>query len=201
MNPEDSLLTLIQRLQNRVPSYLALMTAQSDAEFDEALSLILEQAVRHLEANSRNFELVGEVGLSAILAAALTMPGLTVTQEAHSNGHVDLIIHADLCSPKRTVLTEAKVYNGYAYHLQGLRQLLGRYSTGRDAFGLIINYVRRSGIKDIVIKLRTELDLNLPEGQQGPCENHPMHWCFRTRHLHRSGETIGVSHINCNLSY
>ena len=37
------------------------------------------------------------------------MPGLTVAQETNSNGHVDLTIEADHCTPARVKLGEARL--------------------------------------------------------------------------------------------
>jgi hypothetical protein len=57
-------------------------------------------------------EKLDEEGLSAVLAGALSLPGLAVTQESYSNGHVDILINAYFCIPARTKLCEAKIYDG-----------------------------------------------------------------------------------------
>src|SRR5262245_55649970 len=123
---------LVELMQRKAPEYLDLLTARTDEEFEQAFDGILEKAIAHLEYNKKNFSTLNEVGLSAVLAAGLATPGLSISQEEYCNGHVDLIIEADHCVPARRKLAEAKIYDGPEYHIQGLGQLLGRYSTGRE---------------------------------------------------------------------
>src|SRR5687768_1201317 len=95
----DSVFDLVERIKRKAPAYLDLLTAETDAEFEVAFDAVLGKAVVRLEENKKNFEPLDEEGLSAVLAAALTIPGMTVTQETNSNGHVDLTIEADDCVP------------------------------------------------------------------------------------------------------
>lgn len=195
----DSLAAYIERLKRTAPELLDLITAATDEEFEAAFTTLLEHGIRHLEKNRKNFRALDEEGLTAALAGRLSAPGLTVTQEANSNGHVDITIEADHCTPARVKLGEAKIYNGPSYHIKGVTQLLGRYTTGRETPGLVINYVRQRDIKGIVAGLRTTMDTQLPENQTGPCEDHALKWSFVTRHTHSSGEELAVSHVGCNL--
>ncbi len=56
--------------------------------------------IRRLERIKVNFQTLNEVGLSGVLAGFVSIPGiLTVTNQAHSNGHVDLTIEANNCVP------------------------------------------------------------------------------------------------------
>jgi hypothetical protein len=126
INADDSLLKLIELMKQKAPSYFKLLAARTEDDFEAAFDAMLEHAVSTLEKNSKNFASLDEVGLTGVLASALSMPGLTVMQEAHSNGHVDLTIEADHCVPMRKKLGEAKIYDGPAYHISGLEQLLGR---------------------------------------------------------------------------
>ena len=153
-----------------------------------------------MEENKKNFAALDEEGLSAALRGRLCIPGLTVTQETHSNGHVDLTIEGDHCSPARKKLAEAKIYAGPRYHIKGVGQLIGRYTTGREGRGLLISYVRKKDIKGIVEKLRAAMDAELPEKQIGPCEDHTLKWSLKTSHKHSSGEVVPVDHIGCNLA-
>lgn len=198
-HPKNSAADLYDRIKRKAPAYIDLLTAETDAEFDVAFTVLLEGAVTHLEKNTNNFALLGEEGLSGVLAGHLTIPGLTVTQEQNSNGHVDLTIVGDHCSPTRTRLGEAKIYDGPAYHIKGIGQLINKYSTGREGGGLLINYVRQKDIEGITAKLKVELDAKLPADQTGPCTPHTMKWSLVTEHKHSSGALIPVSHIGCNL--
>lgn len=188
-----------ERLKRKAPAYLDLITAETDEEFEKAFTALLQTAVAHLEKNKRNFAALDEEGLSGVLAGTLSIPGLTVTQETNSNGHVDLMIEADHCVPSRTKLGEAKIYASPSYHIKGIGQLLARYTTGRETAGLLINYVRDEDINGITAKLRAKLDEKLPANQTGPCEAHTLKWSLTTKHKHSSGETLSVHHIGCNL--
>lgn len=200
MSPsKDSAAELIERLKRKAPAYLDLITAETEDEFEAAFTTILEDAVSHLEKNKKKFAPLDEEGLSGVLAGSLSMPGLTVTQETNSNGRVDLTIEADHCTPTRTKLGEAKIYSGPSYHIKGIGQLLGRYTTGRETPGLLVSYVRKPDIKGITAKLKNAMDKALPENQAGPCEDHVLKWSLRTTHKHSSGEHVSLSHIGCNL--
>jgi hypothetical protein len=201
MSEEDnSLFAFVEAAKQKAPAYLNLMTAKSDVEFELAFESLLEKAVSGLEQSKKVFEPLGEEGLSSVLALALNIPGcLTVTRETHSNGHVDLTIEAEHCTPARRKLGEAKIYDGPAYHFKGLEQLLGRYSTGREGRGLLIVYVRKQDIAGLMKKLREKMDIDLPCQQQGKTADHILKWSFLTTHAHSCGENLEVSHIGCNL--
>jgi hypothetical protein len=196
---KDTLFELFELLKRSAPQYLDLLTSKTDDEFEAAFDVLLEKAVEHLEQNKANFQNLDEEALSAVLAAKLDMPGLAVTQEPNSNGHVDLMIRVFLCKPTRTKLCEAKIYDGPAYHLRGLEQLLGRYTTGRESRGLLISYVRKKDIKSLIDKLRAEMDSKRPLQQKGSTQDHRLKWSFVTLHGHDSGEDLQVGHIGCNL--
>ena len=190
---------LVEQIRRKAPEYLDLLTAQTDDEFDHAFDAILGKAVSSLELNKKNYRDLGEVGLTGVLAAALSIPGLSVTQETHSNGHVDLTIEAHHCVPARKKLGEAKIYKGPQYHIDGLEQLLGRYTTGREGGGLLIVYVRKKDIAGLVRKLRDRLNKELPCNQQGKCSDHSLKWSFMSSHHHDCGDILEVSHVGCNL--
>ena len=188
---------LVQRLEQQAPEYLTLVTASTDDEFDAALIPLLAKAVDHLESNSKNYKNLGETGLTAVFVSSLSGFGLRVTQETNSNGHVDVTITGYLCRPEQKRLGEAKLYDGYAYHIDGLKQLLG-YMTGR-ASGYLLNYVRKKNIAILTNKLRAEMNENLPCAQSGSCTNYDLRWSFSSCHHHTSGEQVKVSHISFNI--
>lgn len=195
----SSAFELVERIKRKAPEYLDLLTAETDAEFEAAFDIIVEKAVAHLEKNKKNFIELNEVGLSGVFAAAISIPGLTVMQESHSNGHVDISIEADHCVPMRRKLGEAKIYDGPEYHVQGLEQLLSRYTTGREGRGLLIIYVRKENIAGLVEKVRKKMDDDLPLKQKGKTVGHTLRWSFISTHAHSCGEDLQVGHIGCNL--
>lgn len=199
VDERDSALALIEKLKRRAPEILDLMTANSDDEFEKAFDPLIGRAVSQLEQQKDNLQSLDEVGLSGAFAMALSIPGLTVTNETHSNGHVDLFIKVDHCHPERIKLGEAKIYRGPQYHIKGLEQLLGRYTTGRETRGLLLVYYRDQGIADLVGKIRTEMDKTLPMQQQGKTIDHAIKWSFLSKHTHSSGDDNEIGHIGCNL--
>ncbi len=198
IDEKDSLEELISRIRASDPNYLNLFVAQNNEEFESAFSPLLMKAIDNLESNCKNYQSLGEKGISAVLSAGLTMPGLSVTQEANSNGHVDITIKADYCNPPRKKLGEAKIYDGKKYHFDGIDQLL-KYMTGRETQGLMLIYVRKKNIKDLIDKLRDDMDIDLPSKQQGSALDHELKWSFKSIHTHSSGEDLEIAHVGCNL--
>jgi hypothetical protein len=194
-----SLLDLAQRLMNRCPQIFELLAAETQEQFECAFDTWLGQAINGLETNAVNFNDNDEEALTATLALALNRPGVRVYQESNSNGHVDLLIEVGLDSPTWKKLAEAKIYNGSEYHMKGLHQLLGRYTTGKETRGLLIIYVKKSNISGLMKKLRDRMDETLPEAQSGSCKDHSIKWSFISEHLHSCGDLLEVGHIGCNL--
>lgn len=197
----DTLLGLVKLLQVKAPELIDLLCAESDTDFDNALDHFVERGVSHLEVNSKNYENLNEEGLSGAFSAAIQMPGLTVNRESHSNGHVDITIQADHCTPARTRLCEAKIYSGPKYHIGGLDQLLSRYTTGREGRGIVLSYVRKKNISGLVATIRERMDQNLPCNQVGATKEHVLKWSFTSAHMHSCGDTLEVCHVSCNLYF
>jgi hypothetical protein len=198
VDEKDTAFALVEILKRKAPEYLDLFTAQTDGEFERAFDALLEKSVAGLEANKSNFATLDEETLSAILALALSTPGLSVTQETHSNGHVDITITADHCVPVRKKLAEAKIWDGPEYHIKGIKQLLDRYTTGREGRGLVIAYVRKRNIKGLLTKLRETMNKERPCKQTADTIDHTLKWSFLSTHA-PCGETLEVGHIGCNL--
>lgn len=181
------------------PQLRMLFEAKSDGEFDAFLDRHFEQCVQRMEAEAHHLASDNEEKLSAFLAAALSIPGLSVVREGYSNGRVDLTIRSESVLSKQHRLAEAKIYGGHAYHAQAITQLLARYSTGRQPTGYVIEYVKKPEIEKIVARLRKQSDVDLPENQQGQTADHAMQWAYVSAHLHSSARVLKVVHINVNL--
>jgi hypothetical protein len=182
------------------PELRKLFQANTPADFDAFLDLHLERCVQRMEAEAHHLNGDGEEKLSAFLAAALSLPGLSVVREGYSNGRVDLTIRSEsLLSPEQR-LAEAKIYNGPVYHVKAIDQLISRYSTGRQRVGYVIEYVKKPGIAGLVTTLRKHADNNLPVRQSGVTKNHSMQWAYVSEHNHLSEQLIRVVHVNVNLA-
>ena len=200
-NLSDSLDSIVERLKLVAPEVLDLATANTEAQFVECFDRLLERGIAHLEANSKNFKDLDEVGLSAVLAGFFNgMPGIQVVQEANSNGHVDITITVSIAHPVQRRLAEAKIERGPAYHESGLQQLMNRYATGRGSSAwLLAFYVKVADIKSRMEAIRKHLDSSRPCNQDGQCVDHKIKWAFVSTHKHSSGEQVGVAHVGCNL--
>lgn len=195
---KDSANALVDLLRAKAPEYIDLLTARTLDQFESAFDAILGHAVDRLQKNAKHFGSLDEEGLTGVMAGYLEVPGLSVSQESHSNGHVDLHIEANHCSPPRIKLAEAKMYKGPAYHFKGLKQLLS-YTTGAETTGLLLVYVCVPDILALVKRLRDKADTDRPQKQIGPATNHTLNWSFCTKHNHRSKENMKVAHVCCNL--
>jgi hypothetical protein len=182
-------------------SHRALIDASTTEEFDNAFGQIMLEAVQGLERSSKRFHHLDEDALSDILALALQNSGLLVTREESSNGHADFTFRSKYSNPPRITLGEAKIYDGYAYHIKGLTQLLTRYTTGREARSLLLSYVKKPKIKQLMEKLRQEMDSKLPCEQTAACTDHPAAFSYLSTHEHSSGQVMEVWHLGCNLHH
>ncbi len=170
----------------------------TDEEFDEALESHILDAVRWLEDNANSLHGDNEDSLSTTLAGRISMKQLIdACRETNTRGHVDITIK--VISTPRKRLGEAKIYAGYAYHEQGIRQLVGRYSTGRDRSGYMFCYFKVPDIKEKMEKLQAECDVRKPCGQSAESIRRKEKWTFETRHIHTSGEELRVIHFGINL--
>ena len=199
INTADSALEFVEQLKRRAPEIIDLIAAETEEDFDKALDALLEKAIIGLEADSKKFTSLDEDALSSILALAMSVPGVSISRESHSNGHVDLTIEITGTFPLRKRLGEAKIYRGPKYHIEGLTQLLTRYSTGREGRGFVIAYVKKEGIAQLMKKIRECMDTNLPCKQVEATIDHCLKWSFLSRHQHCCGEELAVMHIGCNL--
>jgi len=194
---DSTALQLGELILRKAPEYLDLLS-EDDAVFEKAFDAYLGRAVQGLETNRKNFSPLKEDGLTAALALALAIPCIEVSQQLHSNGHVDITIKIHDRHFTRTKLGEAKVYDGPDWHFQGVKQLLG-YSTGRECRGLVIAYVKKPNIEGLMQKVREAMDKELPENQQGPTMDHSLKWGFLSKHTHSSGALVEVGHVGCNM--
>ena len=101
--------------------------------------------------------------------------------------------------PALAICGEAKIYDGPAYHIRGLEQVLD-YTTGRCGFAFVLEYVRTLPVSKAIATIRQHLDISLPENQQGPATDHErIRFALTTRHNHRVGRVIEVLHLGANL--
>lgn len=181
------------------PELRKIFQGEINQDFDEFLEGHFAHCVQRMEAEAHHLVSDSEEKLSAFLVAALDVPGLEVSRESYSNGHVDITIKlASALNPEQR-LAEAKIYAGPKYHFKAIEQLISRYSTGRQPVGYVIEYVKQQGISNIVARIRKQSDEDLPVRQEGVTGDHSMKWAYVSQHRHSSDELVRVVHININL--
>lgn len=192
----DTLEAIFQRFAPLRP----LLDPHSTAEQQEAaLEALIDDGVRWLEDNANNLTAEKEDGISTTLAGKISVPFLLrADRERNINGHVDIVIEVENMRPQRRWLAEAKCWNGPAYHVAGLKQLLG-YTPGRGGSAYVFDYVRERDISTKWAGLRLHLEATPLPGQLGGCTVLTGDWRFESKHLHTSGKEIRVVHIGVNL--
>lgn len=186
----------------RNPSYVAtLFEASTEDEFDAALERRIVEAIDYLESNAKDLDGCNENALSTTLAGRIEMPGMSVVREGNSNGHVDITIEVACTLRRRKRLGEAKIYAGPKYHIAGLKQLIDRYTTGRDCTGYVFDYVKVPDIETKITGIKDEMNTSLPCKQVGETTEHPAQWAFTTLHNHRSGVALRVVHFGVNMCW
>lgn len=191
----DALLTWAERY----PALALLFDPSgSTEEHDQALEHLIDEAVRWLEDNANDLVGANENLLSTTLAGKISMPGLRAVRERNVNGHVDITIEIEHSYPHRRWLAEAKLWAGPAYHVGGMKQLMG-YMNGRDRTGYVFDYVQKPDIEGKWQGLKQALDDDKPLDQLGTCSDAAVGWSFETRHQHRSGKSIRLMHYGVNL--
>ncbi len=186
----------------RNPSYVTtLFEASTEEEFDAALERRIEEAIAYVEANAKDLDGCNENAISTTLAGRIEMPGMSVVREGNSNGHVDITIEVNCMLRHRKRLGEAKKHNGPKYHIEGLKQLIDRYTTGRERTGYVFDYVESPGIEAKMTGIKDEMNACLPCDQAGESTDHPAQWAFTSLHNHRSGVALRVVHFGVNMCW
>ena len=194
----NTLYALTNQISQFSPQHLDVFASLTNDQFKIAFDSLLGKALAGMEKNKDHFQDLGETALSGVLMLAMSMPGLSVTQEEHSNGHADLTFEFYRFGIARSILGEAKIYDGPQYHIDGLNQLLG-YMTGREFSGLMVAYVKTANVAVLMQKVRDTMDEMKPDAQRGTTQPHALKWAFNSTHLHPCGEPVAIDHVACNL--
>jgi len=182
------------------PPQLRVIVADSETEFVDAVEMSLEAAIQHMEAGAQYNYNRHEPALAHELAGCLGGGGLHVQNEAHSNGHVDItVVHWRHVGWR--MLGECKIYRYPAHHINGCKQIMDRYATGRLPRAFCLDFFQEDEIQQKMQGIRNEMDANLPLQQQGPSHSHAIHWAFLTIHRHSSGEDITILNAGCNVYF
>jgi hypothetical protein len=98
------------------------------------------------------------------------------------------------------MLGEAKIYDGPEKHINGLEQLLTRYTSGREGRGLLLSYVKKKAVAELMQSVQRRMNTDLPLNQVGSTVQHKtLKWSFLSTHKHSCGDELNVGHVACNL--
>jgi hypothetical protein len=193
----SSLERLLGLLEAHNPHWLALLQAQTEAEFIEATDGVIERAASTIENGAKQYAMLNERGLSLLLADFLNLAGFHATAERYINGHVDVVVEHQFGGSWK-YLGECKIYNGYQYHVDGCKQVLG-YCTGREHRAFCLDFFKVAAMYDKLQQLRIDIDTNLPLEQDGASIGHFIKGAFVTSHRHQTGSVVELLHAGCSV--
>jgi hypothetical protein len=193
--PEVTLEFMLGVLRSHNPELEAMILAADEEQFLKAAEQGLERGIRAIESGAKTYLGLDELGLSKLLADLLRQAGFGATAETYHNGHVDITIsHFD---PGRYVyLGECKLYDGYAHHRDGCKQVLG-YSSGRDSRVFCLDFFKTHDMYPKLDSLRRAFDRYKPLRLKGKAVSHTFKGAFTTGHAHPAGSVVDILHIGC----
>lgn len=196
---DDDLLSYARYLAGKNPYSLKVFLSTTEKDFIEGVENALEHEVVLLEGCRREYDKLGEIGLSRTMATNLNEAGIPSRSEEYENGHVDLKIEHSQGHPF-LYLCECKIWQSVPYHLRGMKQLLKDYASGRHRRGCCLEFVRIADTAGKLKAIRTHLDGKKPLQQTGTSKDHDtIKGGFLTEHKHVSGWDVEVLHFGCNL--
>lgn len=195
--PDWSLERLLGLLEAHNSSLKDLLLAKTEADFIEATEGGIERAMKTIENGAKEYSVMGEPGLSHLLADLLNKMGWRATAETNNNGHVDVVVECSFGKQWR-YLGECKLHKTYQYHVDGCEQLLG-YCTGHERRAFCMDFIKSPGAFTRMKKLREKMDEERPLGQRGASTDHAIRGGFLTSHDHQSGAVVEILHLGCSV--
>jgi hypothetical protein len=163
-------------------------------EFIEALHRDVDEGIRILEGNANEFseEDTGETELSSFIYTYLKGRGYNVSCEPHERGHVDIKVNSSALN--LLWLAEAKKHGKYEADIDGVRQLLTRYSSGFDTVGAVILYVWNQGAAKVAQEFRDGVAADPICATVKSDDDGPTPFRFRTTHSHPASVEYTIRH-------
>lgn len=188
----------LRHIRSINPYAEALYVSDSREAFLDAAERLIARVVHRMESSRSTYRKLGEIDLSQLITDLLGEL-VPATPETRQNGHVDVTISHPRCLEFKH-LTECKIWDGPAWHQEGMTQLLG-YATGREGRVLCLAFfIRHKGMVVLLNRLREQLGPEAAPPALGPAEDHPLlSGAFITRHQHSSGAELRIVHLGCHL--
>lgn len=166
--------------------------------FIKRLYLEIDAILRRFEetANLRQGDV--EDRLNTDLVLLLRQRGYNANREEDHRGHTDILVRQD----QHKWIGEGKIHRSYNDLVKGLRQLLTRYTTGREQYVGLIIYILNQNAKQVMRTWRDRLEKRLECGFHKAYEDPDNSLVFWSLHEHKgSGLELLTRHIGVSLFY
>lgn len=165
-----------------------------DDAFLAILHSDIDDAIERLQTDAPRFMGAKEDAITGNLITFLVGRRYDAWAEPFERGHVDIFVHC-----KRLRLKwhgEAKIHGAYDTALDGMRQLLTRYTSGTHHHGGFFLYVFRRNLNKIQAKWRRTI---VADKRPDSCAttkdtNDAREYRFNTTHAHAIGSDYHVRH-------
>jgi hypothetical protein len=199
---DTSDITLAQLLASVPRDELARVVARrgrvGQSAFLEALYFDLDGAIERLEANAHRNQSDGEEKLTNFLVAQLAAAGYDASCETDVRGHTDLKIENR--SAQVVWIAESKLHWSHEKNIEGMLQLMTRYTSGRHSNAGFLLFIRQPGAALILKRWRTAVQTDARLACTG-VQGHSHQATFSSNHDHSSGFKLLVRHYGVLLFY
>jgi hypothetical protein len=176
---------------------IEILHPETGEVFVERLYKELGAVIRDIEGSASLRQNDGEDRITIDVITSLRRSGYNATHDAYSKGNADITVAQDYF----VWLGEAKIHHSYDWLLKGLKQLLGRYTTGReDGSGLLV-YIKGSNAKAVLDEWRRRLENGNECNLKGTEDaQQPEKLAFWSIHAHEgSGLELRTKHLGVSL--
>jgi hypothetical protein len=139
----------------------------------------------------------GEDRITIDIVSGLCQAGYRATHDEFSKGHTDITLTQD----SYKWLGEAKIHKDYAWLVEGLKQLLSRYATGRESGSGLLIYIKGSNAQAILDEWRRRLEAskecNLKSTENADMAEKLVFWSIHNQK--GSGLEIRTKHLGVSL--
>jgi hypothetical protein len=180
---------LIRRIEIVVPS--------SGEVFISRLYQELADILRNIEETANHRQDDSEDRITVDIVMMLRQSGFNATHDTETRGHVDIRV----TNKSFVWLGEAKIHSTYDWLLDGLKQLLSRYTTGRENGSGLLIYICGANAQSVMEKWRGRLEDGSECGLK-KTEDNDEKLTFWSIHQHTgSGLDIRTKHIGVSLYF
>jgi len=165
--------------------------------FVERLYKELNAVIDDLERSASYRQKDWEDHITIDVVLCLRRAGYNAIHDEYSKGNTDITVTQD----RFKWLGEAKIHGAYDWLLKGLKQLIDRYATGREAGSGLLIYIKGSNAKAVLDEWRRQLEqgngCNLKSTEDADRTESLAFWSIHTHE--GSGLEIRTKHLGVSL--